>query len=54
MPSLYVCYYSLYDEAVRLRASGYVHRGVARLVWHIYYVDPVTPVVGLCADSFLV
>jgi hypothetical protein len=32
MPSLYVCNYSLYDEVVRLRASGYVHRGVAHLV----------------------
>jgi hypothetical protein len=31
MPSLYVCNYSLYDEAVRLRASCYVHRGVSHL-----------------------
>jgi hypothetical protein len=51
---MYVCDYSLYDEVVRLRASGYVRGGVAHLVYHIYYVGLAAPVVGLCADSFLV
>jgi hypothetical protein len=32
MPSLYICNYNLYDEVMRLRASGYACKGVVRLV----------------------
>jgi hypothetical protein len=42
MPSLYVCKYGLYNEVVRLRASGYVHV-IVRLVYHISYVGPAAP-----------
>jgi hypothetical protein len=53
MPSLYVCNYGLYNEAVRLRASGYVHRGVVRLVYHIYYVGPAAPCIWSARGQFL-
>jgi hypothetical protein len=53
MPSLYVCNYGLYNEVVRLRASGGVRRGVVRLVYHIYYVGPTAPCIWSASGRFL-
>jgi hypothetical protein len=53
MPSLYVCKYGLYNEVVRLRASGYVHGGIVRLVYHISYVGPAAPCSWFVRGQFL-